>query len=194
MTASATILAAAACLFPVRALAADPAPDASKARDTIKSQKYEVQPVPYRDEGRDDPFMPKVPLETVQSRDQWKVRIGGLRLSTVVSGRNRVALFTEISGLTFAYMLVNNVLLGPDHRPIPGIAGTIEPLGSTGNFRVTLRQGTEKVEHTFIKLDEPMRKRAAELRARQDRGRDSRSGSRAAQDSIRQHSTGGGDQ
>ena len=178
----------------VSAAPAAPAPDASKSRDAIKAQKYEVQPVPYRSESRDDPFDPKVPLKTVQSRDRWKVRIGGLRLSSVVTGRKRVALFTETFGPSFAYILVNNVLIGPDHRAIPGIAGIIEPLGNTGNFKVTLRQGTEKVEHTFIKLDEDMRARAAEMRLHKDREQVSQGGVRDGSGLTDRYPCRGGDQ
>lgn len=184
-------LACLAAAGPARA--AEPAPDNSKARETIKSQKYEVQPVPYRDEGREDPFVSKVPLKAAQSRDRWKVRIGGLRLSSVMSGHKRVALFTETYGPSYSYILVGSVLIGPDHRAIPGIAGTIEPLGTTGNFKVTLRQGTEKVEQTFIKLDEDMRKRAAEIRSGEERERRERAGSRAARDSSNRTQIGGGD-
>ena len=148
----------------------------AEPRETIKSQKYEVQAVPYRDESREDPFVPRVPLKAVQSRDKWKVRIGGLRLSSVMSGKKRVALFTELYGPSFSYILVNSVLIGPDHRPIPGIAGSIEPLGTSGNYRVTLQQGTERVEHTFVKLDEEVRRRAAELRMQKERERQVRAG------------------
>ncbi len=155
----------------VRAADPAPAPDASKSRDTLKSQKYEVKAVPYRDEGRDDPFVAKVPLKAVQSRDRWKVRIGGLKLSSVMSGKKKVALFTESYGPSFSYILVNSVLIGPDHRPIPGIAGSIEPIGASGNYRVILQQGSERVEHTFIRLDEDVRRRANELRVRKDRER-----------------------
>lgn len=121
----------------------------SAPKDAIKGHKYEVRAVPYSDNAHADPFQPLVPLKTVESAADWKVRIASLRLSSVIVGRGKVAIFNELHGPVYSYILVNGVLLGPDRKPVPGVAGTIEPTGQTGEYRVTLRQGAEKVEYTM---------------------------------------------
>jgi hypothetical protein len=142
-----------AVLQSVVALAAEP-------RDAIKTHKYEIRPTPYRDEGRRDPFSPMVPLRAVRQRDEWKVRIASLELSSVIMGKKKVAIFNEVHGPRFSYILVNGVLIGPDHRPIPGIAGTIEPVGNRGEYRVVLKQGAERVEYAMANWNLSGRKNA----------------------------------
>ena len=125
----------------------------AESKDTIKAHKYEVQAVPYNDSGHVDPFIPMVPLKTADQPGEWKARIASLRLSSVIVGRNKVAIFNELHGPVYSYILVNGALLGPDKKPIPGIAGTIEPGGRPGEYRVRLRQGAEKVEYSMRNLE-----------------------------------------
>lgn len=122
---------------------------AAEPREAIKGHKYEVRPTPYRDDGRRDPFAPMVPLRAVRQRDEWKVRIASLELSSVIMGKKKVAIFNEVHGPRYSYILVNGVLIGPDHRPIPGIAGSIEPVGNRGEYRVVLKQGAERIEYAM---------------------------------------------
>jgi hypothetical protein len=126
---------------------------AAEPKDAIKGHKYEIQPTPYRDEGRGDPFAPMVPLRAVRQRDDWKVRVVSLTLSSVIMGKRQVAIFNEVHGPRYSYILTNGVLIGPDHRPIPGVAGTIEPVGLRGGYRVVLKQGAERIEYAMTNWD-----------------------------------------
>jgi len=126
---------------------------AAESRDAIKGHRYEIQPTPYSDEGRQDPFSPLVPLRAVKRREDWKVRIASLSLSSVIWGKRKVAIFNEVHGPRFAYILMNGILIGPDHRPIPGVAGTIEPAGVRGGYRVVLKQGAERIEFAMTNWD-----------------------------------------
>ncbi len=123
------------------------------AKDSIKGHKWEVRAVPYSDNAHPDPFRPMVPLKTAEAPADWKVRIASLRLSSVIVGRSKVAVFNELHGPTYSYILVNGALLGPDRKSVPGIAGVIEPGDLPGEFRVTLRQGADKVEYTIRNLE-----------------------------------------
>ena len=132
----------------VLALAAGAAA-AGESKDAIKAHKWEIQPVPYRDEGRRDPFIPLVPLKAQPHSAEWRVRIVSLGLSSVVVGKRKVAVFKELHGPDYSYILVNGVLIGPDHKPIPGVAGTIEAINNRAEYRVVLKQGAEKVEYSM---------------------------------------------
>jgi hypothetical protein len=145
---------------------------ADEPKDTIKKASLEIKRVPYRSEGRPDPFRMQAPLRTILQRDPWKVRVGSLSLSSVVVGRRRVAVFRDTFGMDYAYLLVDGVLLGPDHKPIPGVAGSIEPGEQRGEYRVTLKQGGERVVHDF-KEGDAVRKRWQE---EQEAAGESRSG------------------
>jgi len=133
---------------------------AAEARDAIKTHKYEIRPTPYRDEGRRDPFAPMVPLRAVRQRDDWKVRIASLELSSVIMGKKKVAIFNEVHGPRYSYILVNGVLIGPNHRPVPGIAGSIEPVGNRGEYRVVLKQGAERIEYAMANWNASSQKNA----------------------------------
>ena len=126
---------------------------AAESKDAIKGHKYEVLPTPYRDEGRQDPFAPLVPLRAVLRREDSKVRVASLILSSVIWGKRKVAIFNEVHGPRFSYILMNGVLIGPDHHPIPGVAGTIEPVGGRGSYRVVLKQGAERIEYSMSNWD-----------------------------------------
>jgi len=143
MTRTPAIVAAA-----VVALGWGAAARAGEAKDAIKAHKWEIQPVPYHDEGRRDPFIPLVPLKSQQRPAEWRVRIVSLRLSTVIAGKRKVAVFKELHGPDYSYILVNGALIGPDHKPIPGIAGSIEAVNNKAEYRVVLKQGAEKVEYS----------------------------------------------
>jgi len=125
----------------------------AEPKDTIKDHKYVIRSVPYNDNGHADPFVALVPLKTADNPGEWKVRIDSLRLSSVIVGRNKVAIFNELHGPVYSYILVNGVLLGPDRKPVPGIAGVIEPAALPGEYRVTLRQGADKVDYTIRNLE-----------------------------------------
>ncbi len=129
-------------------VSAGPSGAADEPKDLIKSRKWEVQPVPYRTEGRPDPFLSQVPLKNVLREGQGRIRIVSLGLSTIIVGKRKVAIFKELHGPEFSYILVNGALIGPDHKPIPGVAGTIEALNGKAEYRVTLKQGGDKVEFT----------------------------------------------
>jgi hypothetical protein len=135
-------------------------PALAEPKDTIKNHKYEVKSVPYNDAAHVDPFEPQVPLKTAETPGDWKVRIASLRLSSVIVGRSKVAVFNELHGPVYSYILVNGVLLGPDRKPVPGIAGVIEPGILPGEYRVTLRQGAEKVDYSIRNLELLNRKQA----------------------------------
>jgi hypothetical protein len=123
----------------------------AEEKDVIKNYRFEVRPVAFRSTPAINPFKPKVPLKTVETADQkWKVRISTLKLTSVMVGRRRVAIFKEAHGPAYAYILVDGVLQGPDHRPIPGIEGKIEPLGDRGEFHVVLKQGVETIEFDHV--------------------------------------------
>ena len=96
-----------------------------------------------------DPFLPGVPLRAGFEAGGWRVRIGTLKLSSVIMGKQKVAVFKEMSGPNYSYILLNGILVGPDHKPIPGVEGTIEVMGGKGDYRVILRQGVESVIHTL---------------------------------------------
>jgi hypothetical protein len=129
------------------------APSQADPKDTIKNHKYEIRAVPYNDGGHGDPFVPLVPLKQEERHDLRRVRIISLRLSSVIVGRSKVAVFNELHGPVYSYILVNGVLLGPDHKPVPGIAGVIEPTRLPGEYHVTLRQGAEKVDYSIRNLE-----------------------------------------
>lgn len=121
---------------------------AGEPKDVIKGRKWEVQPAAYRDEGRRDPFQPLVPLKNVLREGEGKLRIVSLALSSVIVGKRKVAVFKELHGPDFSYILVNGALIGPDHKPIPGVAGVIEALNNKAEYVVTLKQGGDKVTFT----------------------------------------------
>lgn len=135
-------------------------PAGAEPKDVIKDHKFVIRSVPYNDNGHADPFSPLVPLKTADNPAEWKVRIDSLRLSSVIVGRSKVAIFNELHGPVYSYILVNGVLLGPDRKPVPGIAGIIEPAALPGEYRVTLRQGADKVDYTIRNLELLNRKTA----------------------------------
>jgi len=157
------------------------------SKDTIKGHKYEIQPTPYRDEGRVDPFSSLVPLRNVRRRDDWKVRIASLSLSSVIWGKKKVAILNEVHGPRYAYILMNGVLVGPDHRPIPGVAGTIEQLGGRAGYRVILKQGAERIEYAMTNWSTEGLNRARS-------GRQGRTSGSAAAAKPRNNATEGGGQ
>ena len=118
--------------------------------DRIRKYKFDITPIEYRGKMNRDPFMPGVPLRAGFEGGGWKVRIGTLKLSSVIMGKQKVAVFKEMSGPGYSYILLNGILVGPDHKPIPGVEGVIEPMGSKGDYRVILRQGVESVIHTLV--------------------------------------------
>lgn len=134
-------LAAAAGLLAAARAGAEP-------KDDIKGRKWEIKPTVYRDEGRRDPFAPLIPLKNVMREGENKLRIVSLSLSSVIVGKRRVAVFKELQGPNYSYILVNGVLIGPDHKPIPGVAGSIEALNNKAEYLVVLKQGADKVEFT----------------------------------------------
>ena len=134
-----------------------PSGDTTNA-DRIKKYKFEISPIDYRGKKEKDPFIPGVPLRAGFEAGSWKVRIGTLKLSSVIMGKQKVAVFKEMSGPSYSYILLNGILVGPDHKPIPGIAGTIEPLGEKGDYKVTLRQGVESVVHTLTNENQKYRR------------------------------------
>lgn len=142
---------------------AAPAPSTAltpeQATAKIKSYRFEVRPIEYKGQTGVDPFRPGVPMRAGTESKNWKVRIKTLKLSSVIVGRQRVAVFKESIGPTYSYVLVNGVLVGPDHKPIPGIEGSIEETGRRGDYRVTLRQGVETIVHTLA--DEEAKSRRA---------------------------------
>jgi len=136
------------------ASAAAPAAPSGPSGDTanaerIKKYKFDISPISYRGKSEKDPFIPLVPLRAGFEGGGWKVRIGTLKLSSVIMGKQKVAVFKEMSGPSYSYILLNGILVGPDHKPIPGVAGIIEPMAGKGDYRVTLRQGAESVIHTL---------------------------------------------
>jgi hypothetical protein len=133
---------------PKAAAPTGPTGDTANA-DRIRKYKFEITPIEYRGRLEKDPFIPGVPLRAGFEGGGWKVRIGTLKLSSVIMGKQKVAVFKEMSGPRYSYILLNGILVGPDHKPIPGIEGTIEKLGSKGDYRVILRQGADSVIHTL---------------------------------------------
>ena len=121
----------------------------AEPKDVIKAYKFEVRPIEYKASFRPDPFVSKLPLKTSSAPEEWKVRIASLKLTSVIVGNRKVAIFRESSGPSFAYILVNGALLGPDHKPVPGVEGNIESLPAKGEYRVILKQGVESVEFTL---------------------------------------------
>ena len=117
--------------------------------DRIRKYKFEISPIDYRGKMDKDPFIPGIPLRAGFEGGGWKVRIGTLKLSSVIMGKQKVAVFKEMSGPSYSYILLNGILVGPDHKPIPGIEGTIEPMSGKGDYRVILRQGVDSVIHTL---------------------------------------------
>lgn len=122
--------------------------------DTIKNYKFKTVKTEYHIDKRDDPFISMDPLQTVPQDQKIKVRIVSLKLSSVISGRRKVAVFKELHG-PLTYYLVNDGLLGSDHSPIPDISGQIKELGKRGEFLVILKQGGEKREYTLKNLALP---------------------------------------
>lgn len=140
-------------------------------KDVIKKYKFEINPVPFRSSAEINPFKTQVPLKVIESRGsdgQWKVRISTLKLTSVLVGQRKVAIFKEAHGPGYAYILVDGVLRGPDHNAIPGIEGKIEPIGDRGEFHVTLKQGIETIEfdHVIQRLREEEAARSNEREAR----------------------------
>lgn len=132
-------------------------------RDVIKTFVFEPQRVEYKDGGRVDPFEPLVPFRQIKKRKKLVVRIESLKLSSVMTGRRKIAILKELHGPT-SYILVNNILMGSDRKPIPGIAGSIAAINKYGEYRVTLRQGADKVVFTMINRD------LADMKAARERG------------------------
>ncbi len=119
---------------------------------TIRQYKFEVQQIKYRDDGRKDPFklLARAGGVLLSSRGKnWNVHIGSLKLSSVITGKRKVAIFKESYGPT-SYILVNGSLIGTDHKPIPGIAGRIESLNEHGAYRVILKQGVKEIEFEML--------------------------------------------
>jgi hypothetical protein len=136
-------------------------------KDEIRKYKFEINRVPFKSTASINPFRPQVPLkatERTSGDNQCKVRISTLKLSSVIVGRRKVAIFKEVHGPGYAYILVDGVLRGPDHNAIPGIEGKIEPLGDRGEFHVTLKQGIETIEfdHVIQRLREESDDKSAE--------------------------------
>jgi hypothetical protein len=121
---------------------------AEEPREAIKKFKYEIQAIPYRASDQPDPFVPQVPLRMRQDPDQSKVRVTSLMLTSVMVGKRKVAVFREEAGPSFAYILVDGKLMGPDNKPVQGVRGTIEPMGRPGEYHVVLKQGWETIEFT----------------------------------------------
>lgn len=126
---------------------------AAAPKDEIKQFRYETRRIVYHREKRKDPFNALTPLKNILRDKNWRVRIGSLKLSSVIVGRRKVAIFKEMHGPDFSYILVSGVLIGPDHEPISGIVGTIEPLSKQGDYRVVLKQGTDQVVQTISNRD-----------------------------------------
>jgi len=122
-------------------------------KDIIKSHKFEIIRTDYHSDDRRDPFESQMPFKRIQKETSVKVRIGSLKLSSVITGKQKVAIFKELHGPSFSYILVNGVLLGPERQPIPGVAGTIEPLNRQGEYRVTLKQGADRIEFSLVNSD-----------------------------------------
>ncbi len=137
----------------------------SENSKVIKDFSYEIQAVAYKGTEAVNPFLPMVPLRVAALvEDQgWKVSISGLRLTSVMVGRRKVAVFKEAHGPNYAYILVDGVLRGPDNNAIPGIEGKITPVGDRGEFHVTLKQGIHTLEfdHVIQTLRERSARRAA---------------------------------
>lgn len=121
----------------------------AEPKDVIKAHKFEVKPIRYGASLMPDPFVPLLPLKTGTESEGWKVRIASLKLTSVIMGKRKVAVFQESSGPGFAYILVSGALLGPDRKPIPGVEGSIEALPGKMEYRVVLKQGVESVEFTL---------------------------------------------
>ncbi len=132
-------------------------------QDTIKNFVFESQRVEYKDGGRVDPFEPLMPFRQVKKSKKLVVRIESLKLSSVMTGRRKIAILKELHGPT-SYILVNNILLGSDRKPIPGIAGSITAINKYGEYRVTLQQGVDKIVFTMIN------KNLADMKAARERG------------------------
>lgn len=126
------------------ACAADP-------KDVIKAYKFEIRPLELRHILTSDPFRSRLPLESQAVPDSVKVRIISLYLTSVIVGRQKVAIFRELHGPSYSYILVNGVLLGPDRKPLPGIAGTIDPIDARGDYTVVLKQGGEVVRFSQVR-------------------------------------------
>lgn len=124
--------------------------DAEKER--IKRFRFEIQPIEFHAPRGANPFMPLLPMRAAvkQNAAEWKLRIVSLKLSSVIAGRRKVAVFKESMGPGYPYLLVDGVLLGPDRKPVPGVAGSIEPAGRPGAWAVTLRQGADSIEFTQV--------------------------------------------
>lgn len=143
------LLMTAACRAAAAPAPTGPSGDTANA-DRIRKYKFEISLIEYRGKLEKDPFIPGIPLRAGFEGENWKVRIGTLKLSSVIMGKQKVAVFREMSGPKYSYILLNGTLVGPDHKAIPGIEGVIETLGGKGDYRVTLRQGAESVIHTLV--------------------------------------------
>jgi len=154
------MLATCCLLLAVPVLAAAPDTGAPSTDSSVKIKKYrfEIRPIDYKGKLGADPFMPGVPLRAEAAGKTWKVRISTLKLSSVIMGKQKVAVFKESIGPIYSYILVNGILVGPDHKPIPGIEGSIEPMAKKGEYRVILRQGVDSVVHTLLDEDAKYRK------------------------------------
>jgi hypothetical protein len=120
------------------------------AKEALKGRKFETLRIEYRQDERRDPFEAQVPFKRLQKETNAKVRIGSLKLSSVITGKQKVAIFRELHGPAYSYILVNGILLGPQRKPIPGVAGTIEPLNRQGEYRVTLKQGADRIDFSLL--------------------------------------------
>lgn len=121
----------------------------AEPKDVIKSYKFEVKQIPYKASPAFDPFVSLLPLKAGTAPEEWKVRIASLRLTSVILGKRKVAVFQESSGPSFSYILVSGALIGPDNKPIPGVEGSIEAIPGKREYRVILKQGVESVEFTL---------------------------------------------
>ncbi len=141
---------------------AAPATDPAVNVKRIKDYKFAVRAVEYKGKTEVDPFGPGIPMKTVVDRKDWKVRISTLKMSSVIVGKQKVAIFTEMIGPAYSYILRNGILVGPDHKPIPGIKGTLEETKRRGEFRVILQQGGETVVHT-MRIGDTIRRKTMEM-------------------------------
>ncbi|MEK7765513.1 MAG: hypothetical protein AAB368_04685, partial [bacterium] len=139
--------------------AAVPARAGDAERDRIKKYVFEIRPIEFRVPAGLNPFIPLLPYKAAApgASSGWKVRISSLQLSSVLVGRKKVAIFKESWGPRYPYILVDGVLEGPDHKPVPGIEGIIEAGARRGEYHVTLRQGAESIEFNQVDRDEEQR-------------------------------------
>jgi len=144
------------------------ATEVEEARAAIKAFVCEIKPTSYRTSDQPDPFIVQVPLKLHQDADQSKVRVTSLVLTSVMVGKRKVAVFRESAGPSFAYILVDGKLMGPDNKPVQGVRGTIEPMGRPGEYHVVLKQGWETIE--FMQKNESILNRKSGREAQRTEG------------------------